>query len=90
MADRFIEVVVNADTTHTHLAQAIADIAILATRIHESVGGKTVLDALLSVYMNLALDQVGLAEAQGALQRALEQLPELDRARQLPPTQGTA
>jgi hypothetical protein len=86
-----IDVVVNTDTRHPGLAEAIADIGMLAIRIDEAVGGKTALEALLCVYLNFALKQEGLAETRGALERAIAGLPLLDRARQeLRPAQGTA
>jgi hypothetical protein len=86
-----IDVVVTTATRHPQLPMAIAEIGRLAEAVHQAIGGKTAIEALLCVYMNMALDQVGLAEVQDALQRALEQLPRLDRARQLlPPAGGTA
>lgn len=87
-----VDIVVNADTTHPRLAEAIAELATVATAIDEGVGGKTAIEALLCVYLNMALQQTGIAEVRDCLQRAIAGLPALERGRQIfdRPTQGEA
>jgi hypothetical protein len=91
MAEPTVIDVVMTDTGHPGLGMAIAEIGLIAEAIHKAIGGQTAIEALLCVYLNMAVDQLGLAEAQGALKRAQDQLPQIDRVRQtLGPTRGTS
>jgi hypothetical protein len=59
---------------------AAADLRIFVTEMFDRHEGPAVLDALLSIYVNVALVACGLNETERALSRLVCDLPEIESA----------